>query len=509
MTSSASQKPSVAWPMPRAGETSAGTAVAPGELLNGKYRIEALIAEGGMGVVKRATHLDLDCPVAIKLIRPEHAQNEDVVDRLLAEARIAASLRSKHVNRVLDVGRTDAGLPYLVLEYLQGSDLAGYLARRGRLPPNEAVDYVLQACEALAEAHAVGIVHRDLKPENLFLSEDADGAFSLKVLDFGISKAPPARRGGRTLTSPFEIMGSPTYMSPEQILAATVDSRSDIWTLGVVLYELCTGELLFNADSVTDTFGKILDAPAPLATFDEVTGGSELGAVVAKCLRRNPEERYQNVVELARALGPFGDDALQPARVAKVAAAARARLIAASTDGASQPTLVTPVALTSEVDIDVGLCTDSPARSAWRRWALVGAAAAGLFGGVAFAARRPAAVPASVAVPPVPARALPSAAAVDEPPEVVEAATFSVPAPTLPRAAAPAATPVTAWVSPRHWLPKPVRVPATPPPSAPSTRPIPSVVPTAKPVEPPPEPAPSNKDAATDAWNPKSFGGRR
>jgi serine/threonine-protein kinase len=177
---------------------------APGQLVGGKYRIDALIAEGGMGIVYRATHLDLECPVALKLIRPEHVENEEVIARLLTEARIAAGLRSKHVNRVLDVGRTPSGMPYLVLEYMEGSDLRAYLERRGPLPISEAADCVMQACEALAEAHAFGIVHRDLKPENLFLSEEADGGFVLKVLDFGISKAPAARRAGaRTLTNPF------------------------------------------------------------------------------------------------------------------------------------------------------------------------------------------------------------------------------------------------------------------------------------------------------------------
>ncbi len=146
-------------------------------------------------------------------------------------------------------------MPYLVLEYMAGCDLCSYLERRGRLPVNEAVDYLLQACEALAEAHAIGIVHRDLKPENLFRSEEADGGFTLKVLDFGISKAPHVDAVGEpSCPKPFEIVGSPTYMSPEQVRGAEVDARADIWALGALLHELCTGDVLFGASSMARTF---------------------------------------------------------------------------------------------------------------------------------------------------------------------------------------------------------------------------------------------------------------
>jgi serine/threonine protein kinase len=318
------------FPPPGDGGRARLASLALGEVLDGKYRIEERIAEGGMGVVLRATHLDLDCAVAIKLIRPEHIENEDVVARLLMEARIAAGLRSKHVNRVLDVGRSDDGLPYLVLEYMEGSDLSTYLEQRGQLPVSEAVDCVLQACEALAEAHAFGIVHRDLKPDNLFLSEEADGNFVLKVLDFGISKAPASRRRGRTLTNPFEVVGSPTYMAPEQIRGEAVDARADIWALGTLLHELVSGEAPFAAGTVTDTFSMILDERYSLPPIDATEATEPLAAIIRKCTQRRPDDRYQDVVELAAALGPLGTDPLQPRRVAKVAAASRARVISAA-----------------------------------------------------------------------------------------------------------------------------------------------------------------------------------
>jgi eukaryotic-like serine/threonine-protein kinase len=372
-----SSKPST--PMDSASESptsrDASLSLLPGELLAGKYRIDAHLAEGGMGVVLRATHLDLDCPVAIKLLRPEHSQNEDIVARLLAEARIAASLRSKHVNRVLDVGRTTAGIPYLVLEYLEGSDLGGYLERRGPLPVSEAADYVMQACEALAEAHAIGIVHRDMKPENLFLAEEADGGFLLKVLDFGISKAPVGRRG-RTLTNPSEVVGSPTYMSPEQLRGGTVDARTDVWALGAVLYELCTGDIFFDEESLTTTFKRILDPndmPPPLEGGEEAR---RLHAIIVRCLERVPERRFQDMAELAQALAPLGVDALQAGRVAKVAAAAKARFIAAAS-GSAPPQVGTPFALTmSHVDVALlaGARELAPKRR-WSTWSVVAAAA--------------------------------------------------------------------------------------------------------------------------------------
>lgn len=506
-----------------------GFRLGPGDVLGRKYRIEAQIAEGGMGVVLRALHLDLGCQVAIKLIRPEYAANEEVVARLLSEARIAASLRSKHVNRVLDVGRTDAGIPYLVLEYMEGSDLCNYLTRCGRLPVAEAVDHVLAACEALAEAHAVGIVHRDLKPENLFLSEDADGAFVLKVFDFGISKAPPTREPARTLTGPGAVVGSPCYMSPEQISGALVDGRSDIWALGALLYELCTGELLFGAANMTETFSLILDPDRVLPALELGPPSEHLRRVLVKCLQHSADQRYQTVVELALALAPLGADPLQAARVAKVAAAARARAIG-RTDDASLGSVTPLVLTTSQLDIEV--VDGAQRRSRWRWLAPAFAAAAvPLLIAVYFMEGtgrrreatpwRPTAVPASAAArpaAPTPVKAVDvDNAAVDvEPPEAASVAvsprdergsTLPISA-NAPRVVQPRPRPVVSW----HPSTLPVARPTIP---AVVTQPVatPAAITPPPPPSAPPKPASaavgSQRTAATDAWDPNLFGGRR
>jgi serine/threonine-protein kinase len=456
--------------------------VSPGQLVAGKYRVLAKLAEGGIGVVFRACHLELDSPVALKVVRSEHAANEDVVTRLLSEARIAANLRSRHVNRVLDLGRTESGLPYLVLEHMEGSDLSSCLDRCGPLAPREVVGYVMQACEALAEAHALGIVHRDLKPANLFLSEEADGGFVLKVLDFGISKAPAAWSAGRRLSNPLEIVGSPNYMAPEQVMGENVDQRADIWALGVVLHELCSGQLPFDAPTITETFALIVDGrrlPA-LPQLGEASAG--LDAVIARCLARDPNARYQSVVELAEALAPFGQDPDQASRVARVASASRARVIA-SRDSDIEVSEVTPIALATD-------------QGATRR---IGPRSAGL-------GRAATAAIAAMTLAAVAAAFVPPMAGGSE--RVVAAPSMPAPQPEAPLAAAPPSLPPPA-------VPAPSVV--SPPAALASARPLAMRRAPARAKWQKPEPGPSAEAPAAevtnaappDAWNPKSFGGRR
>src|SRR3954454_18638740 len=216
--------------------------IAEGRVLAGKYRIERVLGRGGMGVVVAAHHIHLDEKVAIKFLLPEAVANAEVLGRFVREARAAVRIKSEHVARVSDVGTLEGGEPYMVMEYLEGSDLAEWLLQRGALPVEQAVEFLLQASEAIAEAHALGIVHRDLKPANLFVVRRADGLLSIKVLDFGISKVTDASMAAGAATSTLALMGSPLYMSPEQMESArTADARSDIWSLGVILYELLTG----------------------------------------------------------------------------------------------------------------------------------------------------------------------------------------------------------------------------------------------------------------------------
>jgi len=278
-----------------------------GQVLVGKYRVERLLGRGGMGVVVAAHHLQLDEKVAIKFLLPEAVGNVEVVERFVREARAAVRIKSEHVARVSDVGTLDGGEPYMVMEHLEGSDLAAWL-ERGPLPVEQAVEFVLQAGEAIAEAHALGIVHRDLKPANLFVVRRADGLWSVKVLDFGISKVTARGESQRAgdFTRTAAVMGSPLYMPPEQMVASkTVDARSDIWALGVILYELMTGQAPFAGDTLPEVCMRIaLEAPRSLGTFRPEIPPT-LEAVVLRCLEKDRERRYSNVADLAHALVEF------------------------------------------------------------------------------------------------------------------------------------------------------------------------------------------------------------
>ena len=279
---------------------------AVGQLLAGKYRLERLIGRGGMGLVYAAHHELLHQRVAIKLLLTDARADAGTVTRFMNEARAAARIPSDHVVRVLDVGLLDEGRPYLVMEYLEGRDLAHLLEERGRLTPRESVDYVLEAIEAVAQAHALGIVHRDLKPSNLFLAESADGTRAVKVLDFGIAKAFGKAADAHAAVTTQGLLGSPAYMAPEYVRSAkSFEPRSDMWAFGVILYELLTGAVPFRGDNVGEILVAILEkTPTSLASI--VPGLSPgLVEVVERCMRRDVDARFANLAELAEALAPF------------------------------------------------------------------------------------------------------------------------------------------------------------------------------------------------------------
>ena len=280
--------------------------VAPGDVLAGKYRVDRVLGAGGMGVVVAARHLQLDEPVAIKFLLAEMLAQPDVVERFARESRAAIKIKSEHGVRVMDVGNLPDGAPYMVMELLVGRDLAATLQVNGPLPVADCIVYVLQACEALAEAHALGIVHRDLKPANLFLVQRSDGTPCIKVLDFGISKVAQSGAEG-SMTRTHQMMGSPYYMSPEQMTSARdVDMRADIWSMGAVIYELLTGRTPFEGDSVPKLCASILQSTPASMTQSRQDLPEELQAVVFKCLEKDKNRRWQNVGQLALALSAFG-----------------------------------------------------------------------------------------------------------------------------------------------------------------------------------------------------------
>jgi serine/threonine-protein kinase len=268
-------------------------------MLGGKYRIRRVLGQGGMGVVVEALHVELEDRVAIKFLTPRALTEPDAVQRFVREAKAAVRLRSEHIARVRDVGLLPGGDPYIVMEFLDGVELRELLSGP-RMAPDALVDLVLQACEGLAEAHAIGIVHRDIKPSNLFVTRHSDGTPHVKVLDFGVSKVP---LDDVHLTGTNSWMGTPAYMSPEQMRSTkSADPRSDIWSLAVVLYEGLEGRLPFPGESLAELCVSVTSQdPEPLT--DRTPPG--LAAVVMRCFEKEPDRRYDNVAELAAALAPF------------------------------------------------------------------------------------------------------------------------------------------------------------------------------------------------------------
>ena len=293
--------------------------LAPGALVGGKYRVDAVLGRGGMSVVYRATHLELDQPVALKVLSERALLLPGYVQRLKREARAVSKIRSEHAVRVHDIGQLEAApgipaVPYLVMEYLSGVDLSDLVKQRGPLPIRVAIECILQACEALAEAHALGIVHRDLKPANLFLTECADGSPCVKVLDFGISRMSQ-RHGLTALTDPGTVLGTPSYMPPEQMEgSASLDCRSDIWALGAILYELLTGQTPYGHDALPKLFVRVMRSPTPRPSHLRPSVPAAIDAVVARCLSLDPARRYPSVAQLAMALSAHIPNARAAAR---------------------------------------------------------------------------------------------------------------------------------------------------------------------------------------------------
>jgi serine/threonine-protein kinase len=273
-----------------------------GTIVDGKYRIDEVLGRGAMGVVVAATHLQLGERVALKFLRYRaRGPADDFQSRFKREARVSARLKNEHITRVIDVGVWRDAVPYMVMDYLSGTDLRQLVKKHGPLSVAQAIDFTVQVCVGIAEAHAAGVVHRDLKPSNLFVTRRSDGSDLIKILDFGISKWSAEEAELEELTQTGVVLGSPKYMAPEQLFGSSeVDSRADVWSIGAILYELLIGRPPFDLPTFTKICAELSTdrpPPSPAERRPEIT--PELEAVVLRCFIRNPDQRIQNVSELA------------------------------------------------------------------------------------------------------------------------------------------------------------------------------------------------------------------
>lgn len=277
--------------------------IVPGIEIEGRFRIEREIGRGGMGVVYAAEHLSMHRRVALKVLNDEAGGDEESISRFIRETKVAAKLASPHAVRVYDVGRLATGAPYMVMELLDGRDLERVLADEGPIDVARAIEWMLQACDAIGEAHAAGIVHRDIKLTNLFLA-DLPPEPIVKVLDFGLAKGFAGGMGDGSLTRPGAFMGTPSYMSPEQLLSAKdVDARTDVWAFGVALYRLLTQSYPFEATNLAALCARIAGGePPPPPSARRAGVPRAIDDVVQRCLARSADARYPDAHALAAAL---------------------------------------------------------------------------------------------------------------------------------------------------------------------------------------------------------------
>lgn len=346
-------------------------AITPGSHFAGRFVVERLLGQGGMGIVFAARHSELDELVAVKVMLPEVAANAEAAARFQREARASVRIKSDYIVRVLDVSRLEDGTPYMVMEYLDGENLDEHLSKHRPIAIETAARYLIEACDAIAAAHAIGIVHRDLKPQNLFLAKQGDETNRIKVLDFGISKVSEKLSSSEAaLTRTSSLMGSPLYMSPEQMQSArTVDHRADIWALGCVLFELLTDTPPFNGGSIPELCAAVLTKQPPLASTLRSDLPKAIDAIISRCLEKTPDARYSTVAQLALDLLAFAPDA-----TAIVAGISRRQSSLPPPMSAPVPGIETIKCVPTVTQVNWGHATRPPSRriSVLGLWSVVG-----------------------------------------------------------------------------------------------------------------------------------------
>jgi tRNA A-37 threonylcarbamoyl transferase component Bud32 len=280
-----------------------------GSILADRYRILRKLGEGGMGTVYLAEHTTINKKLAIKILSSEYTHKQDLVDRFLQEARAASMIEQENVVEITDFGSTPQGSVFFVMEYLNGEDLSETVKNTGQLPWPRVKSIMLQICDALAAAHDAGIIHRDMKPENCFRIRRGANTDFIKVLDFGIAKVTSDEGdGGRALTRTGMIFGTPEYMSPEQAKGERVDTRVDIYAVGVIMYELLTGRVPFTADTFMGILTKhMFEAPAaPSTIVPDANIPPDVEAIILKALQKDREYRFQTMRDMAKAIEAVG-----------------------------------------------------------------------------------------------------------------------------------------------------------------------------------------------------------